>query len=315
MPPASSSLRSKWSVLALLAMAQFVVVLDASIVNVALPTIGLKLDIPRENLSWVVNAYILVFGGFLLLGGRLADLLGPRRMFLNGMLLFGAASLAGGFAQNEAMLIVARLVQGLGAALISPAALSIVTRTFSEGKERNTALGVWGAVAGSGGAAGVLLGGMLTEYLSWRWVLFVNVPIAVVVAGLAPRLLEEFRTEREGRHFDVAGAVVGDRRARPARLHPGRRRERRMGLHADARADPRGTAAARRVRRDRASPARSARALRDLPAEDAAGGEHRRPARRACRSSRCSTSSRCTCISSWASSRWTPDSPTCRWRS
>ncbi|WP_372789336.1 MFS transporter [Paraconexibacter sp.] len=194
--------------MALLAMAQFVVVLDASIVNVALPTIGLKLDIPRENLSWVVNAYTLVFGGFLLLGGRLADLLGPRRMFLGGMVLFGAASLAGGFAQSEATLIIARLVQGLGAAIISPAALSIVTRTFSEGKERNTALGVWGAVAGSGGAAGVLLGGVLTEYLSWRWVLFVNVPIAVIVAGLTPRLLVEFRAEGRHRHFDVAGAVT-----------------------------------------------------------------------------------------------------------
>lgn len=199
--------RSKWLALALLAMAQFVVVLDASIVNVALPTIGDKLDFSRDNLTWVVNSYTLVFGGFLLLGGRLADLLGPRRMFLGGMVLFGIASLAGGFAQSELQLIVARVVQGLGAALISPAALSIVTRTFAEGKERNTALGVWGAVAGSGGAAGVLLGGVLTEYLSWRWVLFVNVPIAVAVAVAAPRLLKEF-PGRKDQNFDVAGAVT-----------------------------------------------------------------------------------------------------------
>ncbi len=199
--------RSKWLALALLAMAQFVVVLDASIVNVALPTIGEKLDFSRDNLTWVVNSYTLVFGGFLLLGGRLADLLGPRRMFLGGMVLFGIASLAGGFAQSELQLIVARVVQGLGAALISPAALSIVTRTFAEGKERNTALGVWGAVAGSGGAAGVLLGGVLTDFLSWRWVLFVNVPIAVAVAFAAPRLLKEF-PGRKDQNFDVAGAFT-----------------------------------------------------------------------------------------------------------
>ncbi|MTD43570.1 DHA2 family efflux MFS transporter permease subunit [Conexibacter sp. W3-3-2] len=199
--------RTKWLALALLAMAQFVVVLDASIVNVALPTIGEKLDFTRENLTWVVNSYTLVFGGFLLLGGRLADLLGPRRMFLGGMVVFGLASLAGGFAQNEAQLIIARVVQGLGAAIISPAALSIVTRTFAEGKERNTALGVWGAVAGSGGAAGVLLGGVLTEFLSWRWVLFVNVPIAVAVVLATPRLLQEF-TGRRDQAFDFAGAVT-----------------------------------------------------------------------------------------------------------
>lgn len=207
MSDAQETDRSKWLALALLAMAQFVVVLDASIVNVALPTIGDKLDFTRENLTWVVNSYTLVFGGFLLLGGRLADLLGPRRMFLGGMVVFGLASLAGGFAQNEMQLIVARVVQGLGAAIISPAALSIVTRTFAEGKERNTALGVWGAVAGSGGAAGVLLGGVLTEFLSWRWVLFVNVPIAIAVVLATPRLLQEFQGRRDGKSFDFAGAV------------------------------------------------------------------------------------------------------------
>lgn len=200
--------RRKWLALALLAMAQFVVVLDASIVNVALPSIGGALDFGPDDLSWVVNSYTLVFGGFLLLGGRLADLLGPRRMFLGGMILFGAASLAGGFAQSDVQLVTARALQGLGAAIISPAALSIVTRTFAEGRERNTALGVWGAVAGSGGAAGVLLGGVLTEFLSWRWVLFVNVPIAIAVAVATPRLLTEFAPDRARRTFDLLGAVT-----------------------------------------------------------------------------------------------------------
>src|ERR1700754_2323623 len=165
--------RKRWIGLALLCIAQFVVVLDASIVNVALPTIGTSLDFSQDNLSWVVNAYVLTFGGFLLLGGRMADLLGRRRVFIGGLVLFALASLAGGLAQSEIWLIVARGVQGLGAAIISPAALSIVTTTFAEGAERNKALGVWGAVAGSGGAAGGLLGGILTQYAGWEWVLFV----------------------------------------------------------------------------------------------------------------------------------------------
>src|SRR5215470_3136306 len=179
--------------LALLALTQFVIVLDASIVNVALPSIGKALDFSQDNLSWVVNAYTLFFGGFLLLGGRLADRLGRRRMFIAGMVLFALASLAGGLAQSELWLIIARSVQGLGAALVSPAALSIVTTTFTEGAERNKALGVWGAVAGSGGAAGVLLGGVLTQYAGWEWVLFVNTPIGIAAAALAPRLLGESR--------------------------------------------------------------------------------------------------------------------------
>jgi EmrB/QacA subfamily drug resistance transporter len=198
--------RSKWLALALLAMTQFVIVLDASIVNVALPSIGRELDFSQDDLSWVVNAYTLTFGGFLLLGGRLADLLGRRRMFVAGLILFGAASLAGGLSQSDAQLIVARTVQGLGAAIISPAALSIITTTFSEGAERNKALGVWGAVAGAGGAAGVLLGGILTEFLGWEWVLLVNVPIALIAASLAPALLVESRDARPAT-FDVAGAV------------------------------------------------------------------------------------------------------------
>jgi EmrB/QacA subfamily drug resistance transporter len=200
--------RSKWLALALLATAQFVIVLDASIVNVALPSIGKALDFTQDDLSWVVNAYTLTFGGFLLLGGRLADLLGRRRMFMAGLVLFALASLAGGLAQSELWLIIARAAQGLGGALVSPAALSIVTTTFREGAERNTALGVWGAVAGSGGAAGVLLGGMLTEWAGWEWVLFVNVPIGLAAAALAPRLLAESRDADRTRHFDVAGAVA-----------------------------------------------------------------------------------------------------------
>jgi EmrB/QacA subfamily drug resistance transporter len=199
---------TKWLALALLAATQFVIVLDASIVNVALPSIGKALDFKQDDLSWVVNAYTLTFGGFLLLGGRLADLMGRRRIFIGGLVLFSLASLGGGLAQSDVWLIVARAIQGLGAAIISPAALSLVTTMFAEGSERNRALGVWGAVAGSGGAAGVLLGGVLTEYAGWEWVLFVNVPIGVAAALLAPRLLPESRDPGIPRVFDLAGATT-----------------------------------------------------------------------------------------------------------
>jgi EmrB/QacA subfamily drug resistance transporter len=198
----------RWLALVLLCSAQFVVVLDASIVNVALPSIGTALDFSQENLPWVVNAYVLTFGGFLLLGGRTADLLGRRRVFMAGLLLVAVASLAAGFAATEGQLIAARAAQGLGAAIISPAALSIVTTTFSDGAERNKALGVWGAVAGSGGAAGVLLGGILTDGLGWEWVLWVNVPVSLIALALSPRLIAESRAEHETRAFDVAGAVT-----------------------------------------------------------------------------------------------------------
>src|SRR5687768_5136761 len=208
MTDAKTAADRRWLALILLCFSQFIVVLDASIVNVALPSIGTALDFSQENLSWVVNAYVLTFGGFLLLGGRLADLLGRRRVFIAGLLVVAGASLAAGFASNEAQLIAARAAQGLGAAIISPAALSIVATTFKDGAERNKALGVWGAVAGSGGAAGVLLGGVLTEYLGWEWVLWVNVPIGIAAAAIAPRLLAETRDENEVRHFDVAGAVT-----------------------------------------------------------------------------------------------------------
>src|SRR6202049_936398 len=200
--------RAKNFALLLLAMTQFVIVIDASIVNVALPSIGAHLHFSRADLSWVVNAYTLTFGGFLLLDGPLADLLGRRRMFMIGLVVFSLASLAGGLAQSEAWLIAARAVQGLGGAIVSPAALSIITTTFAEGEERNRALGVWGAVAGAGGAAGVLLGGVLTSGLSWRWVLFVNVPIGLVCTLLAPRTLQESRAEVQSRSFDVPGAVA-----------------------------------------------------------------------------------------------------------
>ena len=200
--------RMKKLALLLLAMTQFVLVIDASIVNVALPSIGRALSFSQDDLSWVVNAYTLTFGGFLLLGGRMADLLGRRRMFMTGLVVFSLASLAGGFAQSEAWLIASRALQGLGGAIVSPAALSIITTTFADGEERNRALGVWGAVAGAGGAAGVLLGGILTSGLSWRWVLFVNVPIGLLCTFLAPRVIRESRSEAQARTFDIPGAIT-----------------------------------------------------------------------------------------------------------
>jgi EmrB/QacA subfamily drug resistance transporter len=200
--------REKNRALLLLAMTQFVIVIDASIVNVALPSIGSHLHFSQDDLTWVVNAYTLTFGGFLLLGGRMADLLGRRKMFMLGLIVFSLASLLGGLAQSEAWLIAARAVQGLGAAIVSPAALSIITNTFADGPERNRALGIWGAVAGAGGAAGVLLGGILTSGLSWRWVLFVNVPIGIAAAAFAPRTLRESRRDEAGHSFDIPGAVA-----------------------------------------------------------------------------------------------------------
>jgi len=200
-------LERRWTALILLCMAQFVVVLDASIVNVALPSIGKGLDFSEQNLPWVVNAYVIAFGGFLLLGGRAADLLGRRRVFMAGLLVVAVASLAAGFAADQGQLIAARAAQGLGAAIISPAALSIVTTLFRDGAERNKALGAWGAVAGSAGAAGVLLGGILTDGLGWEWVLWVNVPVSLVALALTPGLIPESRSESATRHFDAAGAI------------------------------------------------------------------------------------------------------------
>jgi EmrB/QacA subfamily drug resistance transporter len=198
----------RWTALILLCVAQFVVVLDASIVNVALPSIGKGLHFTDRDLPWVVNAYVIAFGGFLLLGGRAADLLGRRRVFMAGLLVVAVASLAAGFATNQGQLIAARAAQGLGAAIISPSALSIVTTLFRDGAERNKALGAWGAVAGSAGAAGVLLGGILTEGLGWEWVLWVNVPVSLIALSLTPGLIPESVSDSETRHFDAAGAVT-----------------------------------------------------------------------------------------------------------
>jgi EmrB/QacA subfamily drug resistance transporter len=197
----------KWWALALLAAAQFVVVLDASVVNVALPSIAADLHLSQEGLAWLVNAYVLAFGGFLLLGGRMADLLGRRRVFIGGFLLFAVASFAGGLAESGTTLIAARALQGLGAAILSPAALSLVMTTFAEGAERNTALGVWGAVAAGGGAAGSLLGGVITQSLGWEWVMWINTPIGLIAAALAPALLDESRATAT-KSFDAVGAIT-----------------------------------------------------------------------------------------------------------
>src|SRR3954469_16208955 len=207
MKTAQAYLERRWIALILLCAAQFVVVLDASIVNVALPSIGKGLHFSEENLPWVVNAYVIAFGGFLLLGGRAANLLGRRRVFMAGLLVVAGASLAAGFATNQGQLIAARAAQGLGAAIISPAALSIVTTLFRDGAERNKALGAWGAVAGSAGAVGVLLGGILTQGLGWEWVLWVNVPVALIALAFTRGLIPESRSESATRHFDAAGAV------------------------------------------------------------------------------------------------------------
>jgi EmrB/QacA subfamily drug resistance transporter len=202
-----SSDRRKWLALALLSAVQFMVVLDIAIVNVALPSIQVDLGFSQENLQWVISAYALVFGGFLLLGGRSADLLGRRRIFLAGIVVFSIASLLAGFAWSEASLIGARALQGLGAAVITPAALSILSTTFVEGRERNIALGVWGAVGGFGAAAGVLMGGVLTDALSWSWIFFVNVPVGAIALVSAPLLLKESR-DASVKSFDALGAVT-----------------------------------------------------------------------------------------------------------
>jgi EmrB/QacA subfamily drug resistance transporter len=202
-----TSERRKWLALGLLAVVQFMVVLDIAIVNVALPSIKLDLGFSQQDLQWVISAYALFFGGFLLLGGRAADLLGRRRLFLIGLVVFTVASLVAGLAWSEASLLVARSAQGLGAAIVTPAALSILMTTFGEGRERNIALGVWGAVGGFGAAAGVLLGGILTDLLSWEWIFFLNVPVGVAAFFLAPLLLNESR-DASVRSFDALGAVL-----------------------------------------------------------------------------------------------------------
>ena len=192
----------------MLAIAQFMVVLDVTIVNVALPAIQTDLGFSAEGLQWVVNGYTLAFGSLLLLGGRVSDLLGRRRVFLAGLALFGVASLAGGFVTSSEGLIVARVVQGVGAALLSPAALALLTVTFPAGRERNIALGVWGALAAIGGTLGVVAGGVLVDSLGWEWIFFVNVPVAIVALATAPLFVQESRRSGNG-SFDLTGAVLG----------------------------------------------------------------------------------------------------------
>jgi EmrB/QacA subfamily drug resistance transporter len=198
----------RWQALALVCAAMFMTILDVSIVNVALPSIGTHLKFSRDNLQWVISAYSIAYGGFLLLGGRTADLVGRRRIFMAGVVLFTAASLTCGLAQNEGWLIASRAVQGLGAALVAPSALSIVISLFEEGPERNKALGIWGAVGGSGAAVGVLAGGILTKYLGWEWIFFVNVPVGAVAFSLARPLVKESRLEGADRSFDPLGALT-----------------------------------------------------------------------------------------------------------
>jgi EmrB/QacA subfamily drug resistance transporter len=199
--------RRRWLALAVIVAAQFMVVLDVAIVNVALPSIKTDLHFNQENLQWVITAYSILFGGALLLGGRLADLLGRRRLFVVGLVLFTVSSLLDGLAWSEGSLIAFRSLQGLGAALLSPAALSILTTEFEEGRERNVALGIWGAASGSGGAAGVLLGGALTSAFSWSWIFFINVPVGLIVLAVTPWLLRESRAQLTHRYFDTAGAA------------------------------------------------------------------------------------------------------------
>jgi EmrB/QacA subfamily drug resistance transporter len=189
-------------------MAQFMVVLDATIVNVALPSIQKNLGMSEADLQWIVNAYALMFGGFLLLGGRAGDLIGRKRVFLVGVVVFTSASLLNGFAPSSEFLIIFRGLQGLGAAMIAPAALSIITTTFAEGAERTKAMGVWAAIAVGGGAVGLVLGGILVEWLSWPWIFFVNVPVGIAVFAASMRWVPESRDEHAHRSFDVAGAVT-----------------------------------------------------------------------------------------------------------
>ncbi|HEY5427869.1 MAG TPA: MFS transporter [Solirubrobacteraceae bacterium] len=204
-PPQTRHLRAT---LLLSCLAQFMVILDVSVVNVALPAIRNGLHFTEVDLQWVVNAYTVTFAGFLLLGGRAADLLGRRRVFVAGLVLFAVASLAGGIADSRTVLIAARAIQGLGGAVIAPASLSILTTTFAEGPARNRAVGIWGAMGGAGGAAGVLLGGILTDLLSWRWILFINVPIGLLAAFAARRFILESRGANRARDFDLRGALA-----------------------------------------------------------------------------------------------------------
>jgi EmrB/QacA subfamily drug resistance transporter len=207
-PALAAETGRRWSALALIVTAQFMVILDVAIVNVALPSIKTDLGFSQTSLQWVVSAYAIMFGGTLLLGGRLADLLGRRRLLIVGLAVFTVSSFLCGVAWSEASLIIFRAVQGLGGALLAPAALSLLMTTFAEGRERNLALGIYAAASGSGAAAGVLLGGLLTSSLSWSWIFFINVPVGVAAIALAPALLKESRADLAHRHLDVPGALT-----------------------------------------------------------------------------------------------------------
>ena len=289
-PRKTATDRKRWFGLAVLVAAQFMVVLDIAIVNVALPTIKTDLHFSQESLQWVITAYSILFGGVLLLGGRMADLLGRRRLFMTGLTLFTVSSLLDGLAWSESSLIAFRALQGLGAALLAPAALSILMTTFKEGRERNLALGIWGAVSGSGAAAGVLLGGALTSAFSWSWIFFVNVPVGALVLvarpdpsareprGARPPALRHRRCSHDHRRADAARLRA--HACEPARLGDRHDRGPARGV---GRAD-------RRVHRRRAPLAGAAAAAADLPAA------HARPARtppRCCPARRSSRSSSC----------------------
>ena len=266
-----------WLALVVVCFGQFMVVLDATIVNVALPAIQNDLGFSDSSLPWVVNAYTLLFGGFLLLGGRAADLLGRRSLFLAGVALFSAASLSNGLATSETQLIVGRAVQGLGGAMLSPAALSVITTSFGEGAARTKALSIWAGVAAGGGAVGLLLGGFLVESLSWEWIFFVNVPVGVAIIVAALKWVPNSRQEGAMRHFDLAGAatVTGGLIAIVYAIVEsstwGWGDPRQLGLAAF------GIAPARRLRRDRAPLARAAGAARPLPAALAGDRQRRLP--------------------------------------
>ena len=263
--------RRKWLALALLSVVQFMVVLDIAIVNVALPSIQVDLGFSQENLQWVISAYALVFGGLLLLGGRPADMLGRRRIFLGGIVVFTLASLFAGLAWSEGSLITARAFQGLGAAIITPAALSILSTTFVEGRDRNIALGVWGAVGGFGAAAGVLLGGILTDAFSWEWIFFVNVPVGAVAFVVAP-VPPQGEPRRAGEDLRLSGRGARHRRALVAGLRDHAGRAERLALGRDGRLGRRRARTPRRVRCLGAAASGAAHALRDLPDQD----RHRR---------------------------------------
>ena len=308
--PAVDHSRRRWIGLAVIVTAQFMVVLDVAIVNVALPTIKTDLHFSQESLQWVVTAYSILFGGMLLLGGRMADLLGRRRLFMVGLALFTVSSLLDGLAWSEGSLIAFRSLQGLGAALVSPAALSILTTTFEEGRERNLALGIWGAVSGSGAAAGVLLGGALTSAFGWSWIFFINVPVGAAVLAVAPG-----SCVRAARTWPTGTSISRARRRSPAALM--------LLVYAMTRAVQHGWGTTETIGLLAASAAlivafvviesRSSAPLlpmRMFRLRTLTGLEHRRSAARAVRSSRSSSCSPCTCSRCCTTRRCRRVSPT-----